>query len=159
MLAIVYISSAVQPFSDVDLTALLKQSRAKNAALEITGILLYKDGDVMQLLEGPDEAVKKVAQTIYADRRHRGIIQLLERKISKREFPDWSMEFQNLGTSKVRQLAEFMQEQSATLTSETEHLSPILRLLARLRHACMRSPRVRAYPTGVQTLSLLCFPL
>jgi len=67
---------------DFDLTALLKQSRAKNSALEITGILLYKDGDVMQLLEGPDEAVKKVAQTIYADQRHCRIIQLLERKIS-----------------------------------------------------------------------------
>jgi acylphosphatase len=72
MLAIIYISSAVQLFSDVDLTALLKQSWAKNSALEITGILLYRDGDVMQLLEGPDEAVMKLAQTIYADQRHSG---------------------------------------------------------------------------------------
>jgi len=130
MLAIVYISSAVQLFSDADLAAILKQARQKNADLEITGILLYKDGDIMQLLEGPDEAVKKVAATIYADQRHSGIIQLLERKISKREFPDWSMEFQNLGTSRVQQLAEFIEEQSATLTFETEHLSPMRRLLA-----------------------------
>ena len=40
------------------------------------------------------------------------------------------MEFQNLGTSTVRQLAAFMEEQSATLTSEIEHLRPILHLLA-----------------------------
>jgi acylphosphatase len=130
MLAIVYISSAVHPFSEADLTALLKQSQQKNAELEITGILLYRDGDVMQLLEGPEEAVKKLAKTIYADQRHTGIIQLLERQISQREFPDWSMEFQNLSTLRVRQLAEFMNDQSGTLTSETKHLSPILRLLA-----------------------------
>lgn len=129
MLAIVYISSAVQPLTDADLKALLKQSRQKNAELEITGILLYRDGDVMQLLEGPEEAVKKLAKTIYADPRHSGIIQLLERKISQREFPEWSMEFQNLGTLRVRRLAEFMNQQSAGLMSGTEHLSPILRLL------------------------------
>ena len=130
MLAIVYISSAVQLFSDAELTALLKQSRQKNAELEITGILLYRDGDVMQLLEGPEEAVSQLAKTIYADQRHSGIIQLIEQKISRREFPDWSMEFQNLGTSRVQLLAEFMERQSATLTRKTEHLSPILRLLA-----------------------------
>lgn len=130
MLAIVYISSAVQPFSEADLTALLNQSQQKNAGLEITGILLYRDGNVMQLIEGPDEAVKQLAKTIYADQRHRGIIQLLEQKISKREFPDWSMEFQNLGSLRVRQLAKFMNQQSATLIAETEPVSPILRLLA-----------------------------
>ena len=84
----------------------------------------------MQLLEGPDEAVKKLAKTIYADPKHSGILQLLERQISQREFPDWSMEFQDLGSLRVRQLAKFMNQQSATLKSETKHLSPILRLLA-----------------------------
>jgi acylphosphatase len=129
MLAIVYISSAVQLFSDADLAALLKQSRQKNAALEITGILLYKDGDVMQLLEGPDEAVEELAKTIYADKRHSGIIELIKRKISRREFPDWSMEFQNLGSANVRQLSKFMHKESSTLPFETAHPSPILRLL------------------------------
>ena len=48
MIAIVYISSAVQPLSDADLEALLAQSREKNGRLKVTGILLYKDGDIMQ---------------------------------------------------------------------------------------------------------------
>jgi hypothetical protein len=130
MLAIVYISSAVPPFSDSDLIALLKQSRNKNAELEITGILLYKDGDIMQLLEGPKEAVKKLAQTIYADKRHRGIIQLLQRNISQREFPDWSMEFENLGVLRVQQLAHFVNKQSVTLRLDFKRLRPVLRLLA-----------------------------
>jgi acylphosphatase len=128
MLAIVYISSAVPLLSNADLTALLEQSRQKNAELEITGILLYRDGDVMQLLEGPEEAVKKLVQTIYADPRHRSVIQLLERKISHRTFPDWSMKFENLDGLRVKQLAKFMNKQ-ATLTADNKHLSPILRLL------------------------------
>jgi len=58
MIAIVYISAAVQPLSDADLEALLAKSREKNARLKVTGILLYKDGDIMQLIEGPGEAVR-----------------------------------------------------------------------------------------------------
>ena len=87
MLAIVYVSSAVKPFSNADLSSLLEQSREKNARLRSTGILLYKDGDVMQLIEGPDEAVTSLAKTIYCDSRHRGIIELIKRDITEREFP------------------------------------------------------------------------
>jgi hypothetical protein len=126
VLAILYISSAVQPFSVADLAALLAQSREKNATLEITGILLYKDGDVMQLIEGPDEAVKSLAKTIYGDIRHHGVIQLLELKILERGFPDWSMEFQDLGSPKLQQLAQLLDRE---VSPPQPGLSPILRLL------------------------------
>jgi len=130
MLCIVYISSAVREFTDVELRGLLKQSQEKNARLEITGILLYKGGDVMQLLEGPDEAVEKLALTIYADPRHHGIIQLLDRQIAKREFADWSMDFRNLSISKVKQLGDFMMERPIEVAVGADPLSPMDRLLA-----------------------------
>jgi hypothetical protein len=119
MIAIVYISSAVQPLSDSDLAALLAQSREKNGRLEVTGILLYKDGDMMQLMEGPDGAVRSLAKTIYADSRHQGIIQLLERKMLVREFPDLSMEFHELSLWKVEQLAQLLDDEESLTQAGT----------------------------------------
>lgn len=129
MLCIVYVSSAVRELADAELTALLEQCQGKNARLEITGILLYKDGDIMQLIEGPTEAIRRLARTIYADPRHHQIIQLLEREISTREFAGWSMDFQNLSASKVDKLAEFMADEPIESPSGADHRSTMIHLL------------------------------
>jgi len=113
MISLVYVSSATGDFSGDDLTALLKQSREKNARLNITGMLLYKDGNFIQVLEGPDDAVEQLYQTIHADDRHIGVIRMLARKIEQRQFPDWTMGFQDLNHPAVRQLpgySEFLDE-------------------------------------------------
>ncbi len=60
MLSLIYVSSSTRAFSDADLVALLEQSQEKNARLDITGMLLYKDGNFMQVLEGPDDAVRQL---------------------------------------------------------------------------------------------------
>ena len=113
VLSLVYISSSKGEFSDTDLVALLKKSREKNTRLGITGMLLYKSGNVMQVLEGPDDAVRKLIKTINADDRHHGVITLLERQIEQREFPDWTMGFKNLNDPELREssgYSEFMNE-------------------------------------------------
>jgi hypothetical protein len=95
MLCITYISAASK-LADADLNLLVKDARKKNAQLEITGILLYRSGDIMQLLEGPDECVRELVRTIYADRRHHHVRQLLARDITVRTFPGCQLQFQNL---------------------------------------------------------------
>jgi hypothetical protein len=130
MLVIVYVSSATSKLSDAELLALQEQSQKKNEQLGVTGILLHKDGDFMQLFEGPDEAVRNLAKSIYADKRHHHIIQLLERPIAERTFPEWSMQFQDVSTAKLQQLDEFMDWQSVDLACGGEHRSPALSLLA-----------------------------
>jgi hypothetical protein len=57
MLSLVYASSAKQLFSEEDLTALLQQSRDNNTRLGLSGLLLYKDGNFMQVLERPDDVL------------------------------------------------------------------------------------------------------
>ncbi len=130
MVCIVYVSSAKQEFSDADLMALLRQSQEKNARLAITGVLLYKEGNVMQLLEGPAEALDQLITTIYADPRHHGIIQLLRKQVTTREFPDWSMEFRDLGGAPVRKVGEFLNQHAMKVKIEAENQSPMLRLLS-----------------------------
>ena len=113
MLSLIYVSSAVHPFSDADLMALLKQSREKNARLDITGLLAYQDGSFIQVLEGLDDGVRQLFKTICADNRHRGVIRLVEFDLKQRDFPDWTMAFRNLDDPDTRGIpgySEFMNE-------------------------------------------------
>jgi hypothetical protein len=97
MFSLTYVSSAVKPFSVLELRTLLEQCIRNNRPLDITGMLLYKDGNFMQVLEGEERVVRSVHKIIATDRRHRGLITILEGSTPAREFPDWSMGFRDLG--------------------------------------------------------------
>jgi hypothetical protein len=75
----------------IDLAPLLSGWRARNARHGITGVMLFKDTDVMQYLEGPEPALTLLYAHICVDPRHTGIIELLRESVAHREFPDWPM--------------------------------------------------------------------
>jgi hypothetical protein len=93
---IIYVSSASAPFSDAQLEDLLRKSRHDNLASGITGLLLYKDGHFMQILEGPKPAVAALMAKIKKDSRHRDLSILMEVETGQREFKDWSMGFKKI---------------------------------------------------------------
>ncbi len=101
MFQLVYVSSAIVPFTSDELLDLLVKSRDNNARSGLTGMLLYKDGNFMQALEGEEQAVRAVHAKIERDRRHKGLITLLQEPISERRFPEWSMGFRELKSSEV----------------------------------------------------------
>jgi hypothetical protein len=90
---LLYISSACKPFSAEQLYELLVTAREKNKALGVTGMLIYKGGNFLQLLEGESAAVLKVFDSIQKDTRHKDITNILQRRIEERVFRDWSMGF------------------------------------------------------------------
>ena len=102
MFSLVYVSSAVRRFSRSDLEELLATSRDNNARAGITGMLLYKDGNFMQVLEGEEGAVRDLYDKIGDDPRHRGEIVLREGFTEERQFPDWSMGFRDLESPEAR---------------------------------------------------------
>jgi hypothetical protein len=51
---------------------LLEQSRAANQARAITGVLPYKEGNFMQLLEREESSVRNLYRKIALDSRHQG---------------------------------------------------------------------------------------
>jgi hypothetical protein len=79
--------------SPEELVRLLHQSRKNNGPREITGMLLYSDGNFLQVLEGPDAAVEQLLETITRDPRHKGMMELLRGDLTERQFPDWTMGF------------------------------------------------------------------
>jgi hypothetical protein len=96
MLQLVYVSSATTHFSKAELLELLTKSRTKNSALGITGMLLYKDGNFMQMLEGEDDPVRQLFETIVKDPRHHNSIVLIDELAETAFFADWSMGFRDL---------------------------------------------------------------
>ena len=90
---IVYASSATSLPSVEQLNALLAASRESNRRASLTGMLLYNDGNFMQCLEGPEEAVKATYARIASDPGHKGVITLLDEPIAQRSFADWQMGF------------------------------------------------------------------
>ena len=55
MFYLIYVSSAIKLMHDDELLLLLEKARENNSRLGITGMLLYKEGNFMQMLEGGKE--------------------------------------------------------------------------------------------------------
>jgi hypothetical protein len=78
------------------LPAILASSVLNNKRRGITGMLLYADGAVMQVIEGEKDAVMETFRDIQSDSRHTGIFVVIEEEIVSRQFAAWSMGFRLL---------------------------------------------------------------
>ncbi len=81
--------------------------RPTNAARGLSGVLLYSGGNIIQTLEGPEDAVDGLFDTISRDPRHTGILTLLREPLDARVFADWSMGFRELSHEDVQDVEGF----------------------------------------------------
>jgi len=123
-LSIVYVSSATRLLRGDELVELLKVSQRNNERVGITGLLLYKDGNFMQVIEGPSEAVRTLYERIKQDSLNTGVYTLMERSIREREFPDWTMAFQNVAELPAEALAGFSSFLTDTFTADSFRRNP-----------------------------------
>lgn len=96
LIDIVYVSSAVRLLDDAELLEILRTSRRNNERDGITGLLLYENGNFMQVLEGERAAVEQTWNRIVADPRHRNVTRLMRSEIEHRLFGEWSMAFRDM---------------------------------------------------------------
>lgn len=94
---LVYVSASPALMGDAELRGILDVSQRNNAAIRVTGALLYAGGNFMQALEGPPAAVEAVFRRVEADARHRRVMVLYDAPAAERAFPDWSMGFVETG--------------------------------------------------------------
>lgn len=96
MISLVYVSAARNPFGPQELSDLLAQSRRDNRARDVSGMLLYADGNFMQALEGDDSTVDALDLKIARDPRHGHVKTLIRQPVAQRVFADWSMVLRHL---------------------------------------------------------------
>jgi hypothetical protein len=107
MIQLAYVSSTRGHLTADDIVKILVSSREKNGNRGITGMLLYKAGNVLQILEGEETQVLSLFDIIQKDERHSGVIKLYQKSIQTRDFPEWKMGFYDLSVEGVRQLDGF----------------------------------------------------
>jgi hypothetical protein len=90
---LVYFSHASEDIAFSDIQNILQNSRAYNAAIDVTGLLIFRDGHFVQLLEGCEKDVKEVLGKILLDKRNHGLRVLAQFSTDERFFEDWSMAY------------------------------------------------------------------
>ena len=88
---LVYWSRPQASFVESDLLTLVEQSARRNAGDAISGVLLLNRGYVMQMLEGPEHALRACFDRIRVDPRHTDVTLIALHPIRDRSFARWSM--------------------------------------------------------------------
>lgn len=107
MISLTYISSASRELSRSDIDELLATSRRHNAAVGLTGMLLYADDHFIQTLEGEEECVEELLERIRRDSRNHDVVIALRDQIEARSFGEWSMGCKVLSAEEVAAVPGF----------------------------------------------------
>lgn len=100
LINLVYVSTSTRMWTESELIDLLNQSRERNTQWGITGMLLYKSGNFLQVLEGEEAQVMALYEKIQLDSRHHHVITVARYAVSERGFNDWKMAFVNINQMK-----------------------------------------------------------
>ena len=104
MFELLYTSLSPAGLTDTELVELLENARLKNKQLGITGMLIYYNREIMQILEGEEGVVKALYKTISEDVRHTSANVFYQGNIEERAFSGWSMALKVLDEKTVKMI-------------------------------------------------------
>ena len=105
---------------------LLAHSFLNNQKHNITGLLIYKNKQFAQVIEGDEDAIESIWSKIQRDTRHKDIQLLSLEPIDNRSFTKWSMLFPE--SEKVVEYFPDMVEAVKDLELPVNH--PLFKILA-----------------------------
>lgn len=91
--AIAYVSQISLSVSDKEIMELLENSQQNNIEKDISGVLLYSEGNFFQVIEGEEETINSLFEKIKADQRHENIILIFDRPINKAAMDGYKSDF------------------------------------------------------------------
>jgi hypothetical protein len=108
---LIYSSEAAPGLAADELEGMLAESRIRNKAHGITGVLLLVEGAFLQILEGEKNDVDSLMERIHRDPRHHGIKVFYEEEVDECAFESWSMAYL---TPSSEELSKWIQHEGAT---------------------------------------------
>ena len=90
---ICYISDSRINKSITDFNNLIEKAKINNAKNNITGILVYRNNNFLQVFEGSPETVDTIFDKIRMDQRHQNIFKIIDTSIDQRIFEDYNFGF------------------------------------------------------------------
>lgn len=119
LISLIYVSVATnRKMSGDELKEILLKARENNQKRDITGMLLFRNGFFMQALEGEEDEVMEIFDTVSEDTRHRKLLIIHKNKIGKRNFSDWSMGFNVIDDETLKSLEGFNDFLEKPMTTE-----------------------------------------
>jgi hypothetical protein len=112
---------------------LLQKARVENERLQLTGMLLYSDGNFFQVLEGEPDSVDGMYKKLHLDKRHHQLTMVVREPIAKRYFADWSMGFSSVTPeelSEVDGLNDFFHDGSCFVGLDSDRAKKLLAAFA-----------------------------
>jgi hypothetical protein len=100
----------------IGLADIFSAARKKNALLQVTGLLSYRGGYYIQVIEGDNETIDKLFSQIKSDRRHEQVTVLLDFEITQRCFQEWNMKLVG-SINKDASFLKFMTQHSEKIRS------------------------------------------
>ena len=91
--AISYVSTANRNLNQDEVAELLELTEIRNNKDGVKGLLIYSGGNFFEVIEGEKTKIKDLFEKIKVDPRHRNIMMVFEKKISKQLFEDEKANF------------------------------------------------------------------
>jgi len=91
LVSLSYVSELKNPLDTLELMQLVDLAIARNASLNVTGVLSCEGNRFCQIIEGPANSIEMLWSSIKNDPRHTNIFTLGTKKIKQRAFANWSM--------------------------------------------------------------------
>lgn len=127
-----YVSRAMVARDDADkvIDAIVAVSRPRNAALDVTGALIFSGDSFAQIIEGPTEAITELRARISRDARHGELLTVAEGTDQVgRDFADWSLAYSGTALFVEREIERIR----AAVPTEPHHSQrDLIRLLGEL---------------------------
>ena len=89
--SLAYVSRPSRRLESLEMNELQRSSRTKNRSLSITGLLIWDDEWILQVLEGDEFSVRDLLQTIIGDERHEDLKVFAEAVSHPRRLSSWNM--------------------------------------------------------------------
>ncbi|MGR9000051.1 MAG: phosphate-starvation-inducible PsiE family protein [Gammaproteobacteria bacterium] len=102
MIQTTYISTPTRPMTTDDLMDILNTARVNNAGIGVSGMLLYTGTEFIQILEGEEKVVEELLTAIKKDPRHKDFRVIEKKKVTNREYAEWTMGFKRVDKEDVR---------------------------------------------------------
>lgn len=92
---IAYISSFYQDLSDQQLHEMARQCHVCDEFSPITGLLIYREGCIFGVVEGPYNVIDQYYREMEQDELHHEMIKVFDRLMTHRDFQFWNFAFVN----------------------------------------------------------------
>ena len=130
-------SVQAQTLRNKDIEELLFYAREKNKRLAITGVLLLIQGKFIQYIEGYEEDIDSVYESIKIDTRHNDLLLLDSGYIDKRQYTNWSMAYKKVNNSEINDILGYseLNLDDLFLNPAEEKTHPVLKVLYNFTHS------------------------